>query len=998
MPAGRWMSVCALLWALLPASARPAAAVAVTRPGTPFTIDRWGPEEKFPGSSVIAMVQTRDGYLWLGTLYGLVRFDGMNFKVFDESNTPELGSGRIVSLFEDREGNLWIGTETAGVVLVKDGKFTNLGLGRGSAAGRVVSMCQDAAGAVWLYTADGQLARHRGGEVDVWREGAEFASQLRAIIAEKLGLLWVGMDGQLFSFDPAKAERGKELRREQSGQGLMAFLLAGAQDGHWRRAGGRIEKWRAGQREPDVTLNWPGPDVRVGAVCEDREGNLVVGTLGAGLWWFNKSGQATNLSAKDGLGNDYVLSLLADQEGSLWVGTDGGGLNRVRRQVFEVAEPTRGWVVQAAGEDAEGGIWIGSNGHDAARWKDGVLSNFVVRGFVTRPSVRSVFVDRTGQVWAGTLRDGLFQLFNGRFQRVIAPLHPDVTAMREDHAGRLWVGTHGGVAWWGGSEWRTLGTNDGLSSAVVQALAGDAETNLWIGTVGGGLNRLRDGKFTAFRKSDGCPSDDISALFADAEGAVWVGTFGSGLGRFHKGRWTRYTTRDGLVSNSIAFIIEDGQGNLWIGSNLGLMRVARRALNEFAEGTGALLPGHIYGAEDGLPSSECSLGTAWRARDGKLWFPTIAGLASVSPAQIKPNLVRPPVAIEAVLIDGEAHGSGGLRPKWTDDITVPAGRERLEIQYTSLNLSSADRARFRYRLEGHEDSWTDVGGERTARYRKLPPGRYTFRVTACNEDGLWNETGAALAVVVEPPFWRTWWFLTASALCLLGAVTGAVHYFSTQKLQRQLAQLRQQEAVEKERARIARDIHDQVGANLTQVSLLGELVESDKDSPGDVAEHAKQISQAARETTRALDEIVWTVNPSNDTLEGLVNYICKNAQDYLAVAGLRYRLDVPSQLPATPIPPDLRHNVFLAARESVNNVIRHAQATSAWVRLRLEPGRFILEIEDNGRGLGDVSSKSHRNGLRNMRQRMAEVGGEFSIGPGAEGGTLVRLTAPLARG
>ena len=271
-------------------------------------------------------------------------------------------------------------------------------------------------------------------------------------------------------------------------------------------------------------------------------------------------------------------------------------------------------------------------------------------------------------------------------------------------------------------------------------------------------------------------------------------------------------------------------------------------------------------------------------------------------------------------------------------------------------------------------------------------------MTACNEDNVWNATGASLAIIVEPPFWQTWWFLTASAVFLLGTIIAVVHYVSTQKLQRQLAKLQQQEALEKERARIARDIHDQLGASLTQVSLLGELVESDKNSPAEVEAHARQISQTARDTSRALDEIVWTVNPSNDTLEGLVNYICKYAQDYLAVVGLRYRLDVPPELPPVSISPELRHNVFLAAKEAVTNVVRHAQAKSVWIRLKLEPVAFTLEIQDDGRGPAGMEEKraQSRNGLKNMRKRMEDVGGSFTLSPAPDGGALVRLTAPLA--
>jgi len=227
-------------------------------------------------------------------------------------------------------------------------------------------------------------------------------------------------------------------------------------------------------------------------------------------------------------------------------------------------------------------------------------------------------------------------------------------------------------------------------------------------------------------------------------------------------------------------------------------------------------------------------------------------------------------------------------------------------------------------------------------------------------------------------------------------VAGIVHYLSTQKLQRQLVLLKQKEALEKERARIARDIHDQVGASLTQVALLGELVETDKDLPDEVEAHAKQISQTARDTTHSLDEIVWTVNPSNDTLEGLVNYICKHAQDFLRVAGLRYRLEVPEQLPPLPMTPEVRHNVFLASKEAVTNIVRHAKASAAWIRLRLDSSSFTVEIEDNGCGIADPDAPSVRNGLRNMRKRMDDIGGTFGISRGKEGGALVRLTVPIA--
>ena len=280
-------------------------------------------------------------------------------------------------------------------------------------------------------------------------------------------------------------------------------------------------------------------------------------------------------------------------------------------------------------------------------------------------------------------------------------------------------------------------------------------------------------------------------------------------------------------------------------------------------------------------------------------------------------------------------------------------------------------------------------------FNKLAPGKYVFHVIACNEDGVWNEADATLAVIVEPPFWRTTWFIVVAILFFIGALAGTIYLISTAKLKRELRAMQQKELLERERSRIARDLHDQLGANLTQVALLGELAEADKDLPAEVELHAQQISLTARDTTRSLDEIVWALNSSNDTLESLANYACKYAQDYFALAGVSYRAELPTHLPAATILPEVRHNVFLAFKEAVNNVVKHAHATEARVRLRLEPGKFILSVEDNGRGTGDVAEKKLRNGLKNMRKRLADVNGEFEIAPGETGGTAVRLTVPV---
>ncbi len=976
------------------------------REGRPYTIDTWETDDGLPQSSVIAMTQTQDGYLWLGTLNGLVRFDGLRFTVFDEFTTPGLLSSRIISLFEDAQTNLWVGTETAGVHLIRDGHVTQIDIGRGSREGRLLSACQDTNGAVWLYTADGRIGRYREGVLKLWPLGPERQSQNRSLIAEDSGLIWAASPWRLFAIQASGTNvAGSVIEETFVPEARLDLLLASRSGGHWRLVSSRIQKWRANELEKDLGP-YPWTNATVSAACEDLQGNLLVGTLGAGLFWFNTNGTATCISTNQGLSHNYILSLHVDREASLWVGTDGGGLNRIKLQSLETLDPTRGLVVQSVAENPDGSLWIATNAKGLYVWNHETLARLGPSYGLLNSDLRSVFVDQESRLWVGTWGSGLVQFLNERFQRPEgSPFTPVVLAIHQDRSGRLWVGTQDGLVRYENGTWRVFTTQDGLSVNTVRAIADDAKGNLWIGTVGGGLHRYQEGRIAPVLHPEASPTDDISSLFVDASGALWVGTVGRGLARIEGDRCTRYTTREGLVSNSISYLIEDDTQNLWIGSNAGLMRVPMADLVAVAQGRARQVSCRSYGKADGLPTRECTLGSQpgpCRTRGGRLWFPTVKGLVSIDPAQLQPNRIPPPISIEAIYLDGQLVNTNRVHAHTIPPVTIPAAKERLEIHYTSLNLANPAKARFRYRLEHHEKEWTEAGDSRVARYSRLPAGNYRFQLAAANEDNVWNEANSGFSFVVLPPFYLTWWFLCASAVTLLGAVVATVHYFSTQKLQRQVLLLRHKEALEKDRARIARDIHDQVGASLTQLSLLGELVEADKEIPREIEEHARQICQTARTTTHALDEIVWTVNPSNDTLDGLVNYLCKYAQDYLAVANLRYRLEVPSDLPALAVSPDVRHNVFLAGKEAITNVVRHAKASSVFVRLRLSDTQFTFEIEDDGRGIASLDPKAARtrNGLSNMRKRMEEVGGSFAMEPASPSGqgTIVRLTAPLAPG
>ena len=939
----------------------------------PFIVDVWNTEDGLPQSSVIALTQTHDGYLWLGTLNGFVRFDGKTFTRFNVNNTRGLPSNRIIFLFEDSRQTLWVGTETAGLCAIKNGVVQSFP--ETSVDGIVNCAFEDGSGNVWFNGENGKIFCWQNGEMDLHPANvpAQVDQQLfyhawHLSVQGKNGVSWQLQDGSVKKF------RNGELEKNYGASPWQTVLVYAAR--------------QTLEGRPGVVSF----DVNITAACEDAAGNLVVGIKNAGLFLLQPDGRWYHITKDDGLSQNIVLSLSLDREGNLWAGTDGGGLDRIKRKVFFSPAGLSTETVQSVAQDAASGLWVAFNSHGLAYWQTNSATSY---GIGTKSNAWTVLVDKRQQIWAGTRGEGLFRFMSYYFQPVAdaQKIGREIYVLFEDRAGIIWAGGENGLGRFDGTNWNVFTAHDGLPASAVRAIAEDTSGNLWLGTERDGLFQLRDGKITSVP----APVSDISCLLADADGALWVGTAGHGLAHFQNGNWKICSTLNGgLVSDSIGYLINDDAGNLWLGSYEGLLRVGKKSLADFVAGAVKTVSCRIF------LTRECSAGAqpaALRARDGKLFFPTISGVVVVNPLELRPNLNPPPVVIESVLVDGAEQNTNALSATWRGAVTLAPDNEQLEIHFASLNFSAPKNtvagARFKYRLEGRDKNWTDIGGERVVHIPKLSPGKFVFRVIAGNEDGVWNETGATLAVTVQPPFWRTPSFLIASVLVLLGALAGIIYLISTAKLKRQLRAARQKELLEKERARIARDLHDQLGANLTQVALLGELAEADKDLPGEVELHAQQISLTARDTTRSLDEIVWALNSSNDTLESLVNYAGKYAQDYFALAGVSYRAELPTQLPPMPILPEVRHNVFLAFKEAVNNVVKHAQATEARVKLQLQPDKFILTVTDNGRGVGDLAGKNLRNGLKNMRKRMADVRGEFEIAAGKSGGTVVRLVVPL---
>ena len=961
----------------------------------------WQVEQGLPQNKVTAVVQTRDGYLWVGTYCGLARFDGVRFTVFDDNNTPELRSSRITSLFEAGDGTLWIGTESGDVAQYKDGRFAAVPLRANWTGRKIYGITADDIGDVWLLNEAGELVRERDGKV--LRPPSGTVTKVVSFARGRDGTVWVGREGTVSGL------KGGQLSAEVSTNDYVQGFCAARDGGFWVASNGGIRKWRDGKWVADLGAAPWGWSI-VPKLEETSAGALVGGTPDLGLWLFFP-GQ-TNLGAvhfdrTNGLPSDWVISLWEDREKNLWCGT-GGGLVVIRPNNLETVSPPDKWksrAVLSVLPTPDGALWIGTEGAGLYRLQNGAWNNFYSAQGIRNPYVWSLALDRAGKIWAGTWGGGLFVQKDDSFDfapgltNFLSPM-PALLFV----GGELWAGTPAGALRYKNGHLEQFNEMGGEPFGDVRTLALDKSGALWIGTAGGGLVRRQDGKFRRFKKSDGLSSDFIECLHFADDGALWIGTFGGGLNRFQNGKFSSIGRDQGLPNGVIGHIESDGRGFLWMSSYGGILRASLKDLNRCADGGTTKVPFLIYGVNEGMPTLECSEGlqsAGCKTADGRLWFPTAKGLVSVDPAGVKINSLPPPVQIEQMLVDDKKFADGNT----AGPLKIPPGRHRFEFEYTGLSFVAPEKVRFRCRLNNFDADWSEVGEKRTAIYNYVPPGNYSFQVAACNNDGVWNEAGASLAFRVLPYFWQTTWFRLGGGLAALLTATGVVWFDTRRRMRRRLERIERQRDIERERARIAKDIHDDLGASLTRITMLSQSARSDMQLPESVTKNLERIFDTARELTRAMDEIVWAVNPYHDRLDSLANYLSRFAYEYLSVAEIRCRLDVPLELPAIPIAAEIRHNLFLAFKEALHNIVKHAAANEVRVALKQESSKLLLLVADNGRGfdtgslLDSVSPTPDRiargNGLANMKRRLAEIGGACAISSGPGKGTLVYFTVPF---
>jgi ligand-binding sensor domain-containing protein/signal transduction histidine kinase len=972
--------------------------------GKGFVFRAWTTEAGLPQNSVNAIVQTPDGYLWLATQGGLARFDGVRFKVFGLAD----GLPAIIAncLLVDSQHDLWVGTDGGGLSRWRHGQFENFTIHDGLASDTVTALAEDAAGRLWVGTPSGVSVREGNRWIETEAATLE-RGRIRALLLDRHGTMWISAVQGLFTFAD---NRLQECAGPPEFPQPSPYCLLEDRAGRlWASIGnGRVLCRREGEWYVyDQTSGLPFAYIT--CLTEGADGTVWAGSLDAGLYGFRDE-RFFPVTKTDGLAGDAIRSLLADGEGHLWVGTRTAGLNRMARRKLEVYAAAQGLTndyVRSVAETPDGSLWIGTYGGGMYRQTAAgfqIWTNIVAA--ITYPFVNTVLVTRDGSLWSG----GAGSLFQWRDETLVAaytrnqlPWLADqsVTALHQDVHDGLWIGNSAGqLIRYRSGEFHLFGNN--AARGAITALAQATDGTLWVGSTAGGLNRLtpESGEIVSFAETT--LSRDIRSLHLDAEGVLWIGTGGGGLNRWSRGRMVRFTSQQGLGDDTVSQILEDDTGHLWLGCNRGIFRVHKMELEALAEGHVTFLHPRAYGVGDGMLVQECASGfspTALRTRLGRLVFPTVRGLVVINPRQQTSALRPPRVLVEEVFVGGQAQTlpAPASPPGAVPKLVVPPGRRDLEFHYTGLSFAAPERIRFRYRLEGLDLDWVEAGSRRVAYYQRIPPGEFVFRVLAANANNVWSETVVTLAVTVQPHFWETRWFLVGLGLLLLSGAGGMARLVERRRYKRRLARLEMQHTVERERLRISRDMHDHLGSMLTQVSQLSDLGQEQVAHPAAARERLTRIGTQARTAVQALDEIVWATNPRNDNLASFAEYASRYADDFFEPTGIRCWQEIPTDLPAWPLPADVRHNVFLALKETLANVVKHAGATEVWLRLRVAEDRAILiEVDDNGRGFTPSALATQAgNGLRNIEARAMEVRGQSQVTSIPGRGTKVRLMFPV---
>lgn len=961
-----------------------------------YGFDIWTTANGLPQNTVTGVVQTPDGYLWLSTFDGLARFDGVRFTIFDKGNTKGIFNNRFSGLFVDKAGVIWATTENGVITVYRNGVFTSHQSPERTSS--LVTIVSDANGEALIETNDGYYYLKDGNFIPA---SEKKEPNIKQIYAPKSGAKWTFRadgasrlkDGQTTNYSLVlPSEYLNPNAKYQYLEDFQGALWLATKDKIYRLANENVTVFTQNEipalskLTPFVVFDEPQGNVWFILGISDATQNLDWQLVRFKDEKFTSYNLGKSLNAGQGI---------TDREGNFWLATTAG-LRRLRPQLISTLSVNDGLVsneVYPILQTSKGDIFIGTV-QGVNRYSDGKITNSGLKysvGFPFPLYMRGLWEDQQRRVWLGFQGEGGF----GRFEEPSSikkigqnSLPNGVTDFASDREGNVWIATEEGLfKYKDDKEIAHFTVKDGLQNDKIITLHFDPNGNLWLGTFDG-LSKFKDGKFISYNDEPNSPKGFVRVIYEDADGVLWFGTYGDGLVRYKDGKFFNYRVEDGLFNNGVFAILEDERANFWMSSNRGIHRVSRQELNDYPDGKIPKLNSVSYDEKDGMLNAECNGGripSAIKTKEGKLWFATMGGVAIVDPSAEKLNPKAPPVAIENISVDRKS-----AIPNPQSEIEMFPGQSYLEINYTGLSFIKSEQIKFKYKLEGFEENWVEVGKARTANYSYLPAGNYTFRVIAANSDGVWNNEGASIKVIVHPYFYQTWWFRLLATFGV--ALIIWLIYQNRVSHLREIAETKTAfsrqliESQEAERKRIATELHDGLGQNLVVIKNRAALGIKKGDDKERVVRELNNISESATQALDEVREITNNLRPQLLDRLGLTKAINAMLKKVSGVIEIESDIDSIDTI----FSENEEISIYRIVQESLNNVIKHSEARLVKVKIKRIENFVLIRIKDNGEGFDSANVKGGL-GLVGLKERSQLLNGELIIDSKIGEGTTIEV-------
>ncbi|MEJ7738002.1 MAG: two-component regulator propeller domain-containing protein [Chitinophagaceae bacterium] len=952
------------------------------------------------GNVVRYITEDKDSNLWFGTTSGASKYDGYRFANY--TTEQGLGGNFISSILQDIWGNLWFGTQDGGASKF-DGKiFTNYTTAHGLADNDIRCMMQDRSGNIWFGTAAGGVSKHDGKTFINYTTAQGLAgNSVNSISQDKAGNLWFGTSAGVSKY------QGNNFTNYTTTQGLAGDYIS--------------------------------------CIEQDRNGNLWFGTHSRGVSKYDGS-RFTNYTKAQGVADNNISSILQDKAGNLWLTSFGGGVSKYggnNLTNYTTSQGLTGNFVLCTLQDKAGNLWFGTYEGGVSKFDGKSFTNYTTAQGLADSRVWNMMQDKAGNIWFGTDKGGISK-FDGKSFTTYTPAQGiagnTVPGIMQDKNGNMWFGTNGGASKFDGTCFTNYTTAQGLPGNNIQSIIQDKAGNIWFGTHDNGASKYDGKSFTNYTTAHGLVSNTVYSMIQDNNENIWFAT-NAGASKYDGKNFINYTTAQGLADNFVWIIVEDQQRNmLWFGTNMGLSGLklkpstnSNRQDNEFEN----------FNKNTGYPIKDVSRSPFLVDNKGILWVGSgHQELIRFDYAAVNNNTEALVLKIQDVKVNNEPICWNTLLRmqqgnKAADSLTLlnemitsfgkvlsPAVLDSMEKKYSDIQLDGVTRfypvpinlvlpykdnsisidfvaiepalpkqVKYQYKLEGYAKDWSPLSNNSTAVFGNMKQGHYTFKLKAVSPSGVWSETAYSFKVL--PPWWATWWAFTLYVLAI-GGVGYTLYRNYIQGLKRKQAeQIKAMVATqEEERKRISRDLHDDIGARLTNINILSALGQQKINEPQEMSEYLKRISNEIQTSAEALDDIVWSIDSKNNSIEEVTARMRGYAADVFDGTPIRYTIEANEKSLPEKLSIGQRRDLFFVFKEAINNIQKHAMATEVTINLEAKDNNLLMQVTDNGKGF-DADQPTHRNGLKNMQQRMQKWGGTCTVQSSPGKGTILKIELPV---